>query len=980
MADQIATIIERANSALIARDFAYAEKLLVNLLRQQPDAPEALIALGTVYTRADRWENALSVYKKLSEIDGENVDVLNNLGIIYRRLGRFDESIEALTLAKKTGKDTVTVLYNLGNTYKQMGKYAEAALCFNDVIDQKPDDVLAYNHLGSIHALSGRQDLALQAYRRGLQIDPNHPFIHYNMAHCYESLSRPSEAIAEYNAALKTKPGWLDALRDLSALYARQKNEQSSVATLRRILAVDPSDSRALTEMGNVAARAGHADEALAYFRKAINSDAASVAPVLALVQLFERQGNYDGALQELKTVAAGPNASNADILTHLARLYVRQQQYPEARAVFAQIEKTDHDNVAMLRIKGRMFAQLGNNEESELCFARILAISPTEIDFRIDLADQLMQSGKLSEAEEQLLAYLNERPRDSAVRISLGQLYERMGENSKALAAYKDVLAREPENLDARAALSLLYQRTGRNAEAVRLADEIVNMQGSRGTEEDLSNLSNSLELYENAVHRFGSTNPDALGRNIELLRSKSIPDSGLGEAELTPTLKAGGEGFVPVDEESDPLTLIEDEEFVDDSEIPFDELLATTGEEEPEDVPPDDSFESLVNFEEPMETGGTEGFSGDSLPDSDLQLPIDHGQAPITEEAEEPDFSSPRESPPGGDQYPREPEAPQYQPPQQPQYPQQPQQPPQYPPQPQYPQQQLPQYPQYPQPPQYPPQPQPQYPPEPRYPERPYQPEPPAPKDEKPVPPLSFGETCDEMPSFMDDSTLMENIDLSQPAIEAEEGETVSLEEGEEGAFGEGAEAAPDDGVLELGDEAPEEAPAEPCASPEEVAPRRIAGNPARAQELRDKYGFPIGAPMLSPPEYEEMLTVLNGDELLDLFSYLKDVTRALPADALADYLLSDERIQMEYVIDRLSGKPGLKQSLLFRARQKRVGDERIWPEIPRNILPAKINVRETLEFLETLVGDLPDQGFAVPLKNRLENIRARFEGREE
>ena len=138
-------------------------------------------------------------------------------------------------------------------------------------------------------------------------------------------------------------------------------------------------------------------------------------------------------------------------------------------------------------------------------------------------------------------------------------------------------------------------------------------------------------------------------------------------------------------------------------------------------------------------------------------------------------------------------------------------------------------------------------------------------------------------------------------------------------------------------------------------------------------------IGAPMLSPPEYEEMLTVLNGDVLLDLFSYLKDVTHALPADALADYLLSDERIQMEYVIDRLSGKPGLKQSLLFRAKQKRVGDERIWPEIPRNILPAKINVRETLEFLETLVGDLPDQGFAVPLKNRLENIRARFEGND-
>jgi len=153
-----------------------------------------------------------------------------------------------------------------------------------------------------------------------------------------------------------------------------------------------------------------------------------------------------------------------------------------------------------------------------------------------------------------------------------------------------------------------------------------------------------------------------------------------------------------------------------------------------------------------------------------------------------------------------------------------------------------------------------------------------------------------------------------------------------------------------------------------------------PDTAAAKHDKYGFPIGAPMLSPPEYEEMLEVLSGSELLGLFSYLKGITRSLPANALADFLLSDERIQMEYVIDRLSGKPGLKQSLLFRAQQRHADDERIWPVIPRDILPAKINVRETLEYLEKLVGDLPDEGFAVAMKHRLETIRGKFELCEE
>jgi uncharacterized protein HemY len=61
MADQTSIIIERANSALIARDFSYAEKLLLNVLKESPDAREALALLGTVYLKADRYANALSV-------------------------------------------------------------------------------------------------------------------------------------------------------------------------------------------------------------------------------------------------------------------------------------------------------------------------------------------------------------------------------------------------------------------------------------------------------------------------------------------------------------------------------------------------------------------------------------------------------------------------------------------------------------------------------------------------------------------------------------------------------------------------------------------------------------------------------------------------------------------------------------------------------------------------------------------------------
>lgn len=142
---------------------------------------------------------------------------------------------------------------------------------------------------------------------------------------------------------------------------------------------------------------------------------------------------------------------------------------------------------------------------------------------------------------------------------------------------------------------------------------------------------------------------------------------------------------------------------------------------------------------------------------------------------------------------------------------------------------------------------------------------------------------------------------------------------------------------------------------------------GLSASADESMDnilvrRHGLPIGTPVIGPPRLDEILEEMPGIDVLNLFAYLKTITMFLPDEVLADYLLSDERIQLEYILDRLSGKPGLKDS--SRVRRIREG-------IAGGTIPMA-DFREYFEFLETLVEDLPDQGFAVTMKNRLEKLR--------
>lgn len=949
---------------MVARDYAYAEKLLQNALRQEGTSREALESLGSLYLKSEQFEKALSVYDKLKAIEPENVEILNNLGVIYRRLGRFPESIEVLTEAKRIGTEVETVLYNLGNTYKQMGEYSEAALCFSDVIERKPDDVLAYNHLGSIQALSGRHDMALQSWRRGLQIDPNHPFIHYNMAHSYEILDRPKEAIAEYNAALKTKPGWLDALRALASLQGRTGDEVACASTLKRILAIDTNDSRAYTEMGQILLKSGKTEDAVVWFRKAIQADSSNFQAVLALVQLFEKQGNLEAALKELEEHDRR-NPGVFDVLLHLANLYLKVQQFPEAKQVFRRMDEIHPENVNALRLKGRMYAQLGDSEEAEVCFAKILNIDPTEIDFRIDLAEQLLQSGKLPEAEEQLQAYLKERPRDSVVRLSLGQLYENMKDYDRAQDAYKEVLSRDPQHIDARVALSLLYQQTGKNAEAVRIADEIVNMQGSRASPEDLSNLAGSLDLYEQAVKRYGKSNPAAIGKNLDMLRPKQDELADEFPEDVTPDFGDTGE-FIPVDEDTDGLTLADEDALYSDGEMPFDELIETVDEDIGDAALDDETLETLTDFDSPVDVE-PENIDSPGCFAEDEEVLGSAGKTGADSLQEEPAFEpSPerafQDEPAIQDEPVFEDE------------------------------------------PAFEPSPEPDILTEGSQTEETIDNPISHPVDETenldqiailpnkdsdigadkiPVPKQSRSQQDEPLPPPVDSPPpppppklpfAVKNIDADPEHRTAPVVQIVYQYDPMRGLPAEKSPEPAEESLPPPTDESPTDEPlADDQPATDEVvdiSQAVLEAAEAAREERRLRLGFPLASPVLDGPVLEELLSDLNPHDLLSLFASLKNLALELPESSLSDYLLSAERVKLEYIIERLSGRSGLLDAatvMRYRVRNSgdAVRDKR--SEIPLN---------KALSYLDSLLEALPDQGLGATLHNRLKDIRERID----
>ena len=86
---------------LLEFEIAFYEQLL----REHPNFPDALMALGEAYTRRGWYEKGLTVDQQLTQLKAADPTVWYNLTCSYSLLGRIDESLDALRTAIKLGYD-----------------------------------------------------------------------------------------------------------------------------------------------------------------------------------------------------------------------------------------------------------------------------------------------------------------------------------------------------------------------------------------------------------------------------------------------------------------------------------------------------------------------------------------------------------------------------------------------------------------------------------------------------------------------------------------------------------------------------------------------------------------------------------------------------------------------------------------------------------------------------------------------------------
>ena len=159
--------------------------------------------------------------------------------------------------------------------------------------------------------------------------------------------------------------------------------------------------------------------------------------------------GDVDGALLHYKDVLA-KNPNDAEALSNLGQILVRQGQADQALAYFNRAIELNPDRWAYVFNRGRANAVLERWAECIADYRRAQQLFPSDYATTFNLAQALHKSGDDDGAVKEYQKAIDLAPDDPSFRMALGISLERLNRKAEAAAAYGEALKLDPTAPDA--------------------------------------------------------------------------------------------------------------------------------------------------------------------------------------------------------------------------------------------------------------------------------------------------------------------------------------------------------------------------------------------------------------------------------------------------------------------------------------------------------------------------------------------------
>jgi tetratricopeptide (TPR) repeat protein len=354
----------------------------------------------------------------------------------------------------------VETLVALGRLALAAGDAAQARKWLAAAARQHPEDEPAQYYAGMACAGSPSaqdQAAAVEYFKAATRADPRAVRPGLMLARLlYEKTGQWERAAAVYRQALKIEP----------------QSREAEAALARTYLALK-EPGQALYHQARVYELQDRPDQALPLYRRWGQANPERWDSVLRAAECWMDQQRFVDAAREVRRgLERFPN--HPELFGHLAQLYLRTGDRPEAARLCEQWAPMDTDTGRPEWVRGQLASQALRGDEAVRWFQTAEQKNPQLAVYHADLAKELARvptPERLRQARGALGQAAALTPADPQVQTQLGQVLQALGDPDGARRAFLRALDSDPVRLDAYRGLMAVTRQLGHPAAAAFFA-----------------------------------------------------------------------------------------------------------------------------------------------------------------------------------------------------------------------------------------------------------------------------------------------------------------------------------------------------------------------------------------------------------------------------------------------------------------------------------------------------------------------------
>lgn len=323
----------------------------------------------------------------------------------------------------KDDPNNVEYLSALGNVYMQNGQDAEALPCFQNVLSIDPNNFVALNSTGAIYRRLGKHDESIEVLQRALDTGIDDTQAHYNIGFTYKDMGKYDEAIECFETVTEANPHDVLALNHLASIFALREDYEQAISIYRKGLHIDPNHPILQYNLALSYVALERYDEAATAFEVALRSRPGWREATYDYMRLLTQRNKTKAAVNLInKTLPLYPN--DTTLKKHLGNILLSQFDFDEAIKTLEDAKNIDGENKEALSALADAYEKAERAVEAIPLMDKIEKENPNDRDIQKQFAHILLSAHELDKAGIKINKLYTDDSSDVQVLDLYGQYY----------------------------------------------------------------------------------------------------------------------------------------------------------------------------------------------------------------------------------------------------------------------------------------------------------------------------------------------------------------------------------------------------------------------------------------------------------------------------------------------------------------------------------------------------------------------------